>query len=84
MVFFKHPFQLLKNPGGGIPFHRQAFPIPDPLQKHFTVEEHNVVTSAYNTSNTLPLNRFLGTDWSQQNQTKFLGANERIAFEGSW
>jgi hypothetical protein len=48
------------------------------------VEEHNVVTSAYNTSNTLPLNRFLGTDWSQQNQTKFLGANERIAFEGSW
>lgn len=84
MVFFKEPFRMLKNPGGGIPFGLQGYPIPDPLQKHFTVEQREVVTKAYNASNRLPLGRFLGTQWSQPNQPQFLGANERIVFEPSW
>jgi hypothetical protein len=84
MVFFKHPFQLLANPGGRIPFHQQGIPIPDPLQQHFGWEQREVAKSAYNTSNRLPLGRFLGTDWTQKNQPEFLSGNERIAFEGQW
>jgi hypothetical protein len=84
MVFFREPFQLLLNPGGGIPFRRQAYPIPDPLQVHTTTEERSVVTSTYAASNRLPLNRFLGTDWKQYNQPQFLAANERINFEPGW
>ncbi len=76
-------FALLPNPRG-IPFHLQGMPIPDPLQKHATAIQQDVVDSAYNTANTLPLGRFLGTVWPQQNQPKFLGVNERVVFEGTW
>ncbi len=76
-------FALLPNPRG-IPFHLQGMPIPDPLQKHAMAVQQGVMDSAYNTANTLPLGRFLGTVWPQQNQPKFLGANERVVFEGTW
>lgn len=76
-------FALLPNPRG-IPFHLQGMPIPDPLQKHAMAIQRGVLDSAYNVSNTLPLGRFLGTVWPQQNQPKFLGANERVVFESSW
>lgn len=76
-------FALLPNPSG-IPFHLQGMPIPDPLQKHATAVQQAVVDSAYSNSNKLPLGRFLGTVWPQQNQPKFLGANERVVFESSW
>lgn len=82
MVYFKHPFQLLKRPASNIPFHLQAFPIPDPQQQRFGLEQWYVAKNSYNTPNHLPLGRFLGTDWSQPNQPQFLGGNERIAFEG--
>lgn len=85
MKYEIEPFRLLPHPSQGrIPFHQQAFPIPDPLQKHAVVEQRNVVASAYNKSNTLPYGRFLGTDWTQHNQPHFLGANERIVWEDSW
>jgi len=78
-------FTQLPLPGSGtIPFHRQAFPIPDPLQVHTSPPDRYVVNSAYNKKNALPLNRFLGTVWPQQNQPKFLGANERVVFEDAW
>jgi hypothetical protein len=76
-------FALLPNPRG-IPFHLQGMPIPDPLQKHATAVQQGVVDSDYSKSNTLPLGRFLGTVWPQQNQPKFLGANERVVFESTW
>lgn len=76
-------FALLPNPRG-IPFHLQGMPIPDPLQKHATAVQQVVVDSDYSKSNTLPLGRFLGTVWPQQNQPKFLGANERVVFESTW
>lgn len=79
------PFQVLPKPGRGyIPFHLQGFPIPDPLQRHFSYAQDKVVSSAYNQSNQLAYGRFLGTDWTQKNQPHFLGANERIVFEDSW
>jgi hypothetical protein len=68
----------------GIPFHLQGQPLPDGLQKHAMAAQQITVDSAYNHPNMLPLGRFLGTVWPQQNQPKFLGANERIAFEGTW
>jgi hypothetical protein len=76
-------FALLPNPSG-IPFHLQGEPLPDGLQKHASFPQNKVVRSAYNQSNNLPLGRFLGTVWPQQNQPKFLGANERVVFEDSW
>lgn len=76
-------FRLLPHPSG-IPFHIQGQPIPDPLQKHAQAPQRAVMDSAYNTANNLPLGRFLGTVWPQQNQPKFLGANERVVFESSW
>lgn len=76
-------FALLPNPSG-IPFHLQGQPIPDPLQRHTAAPERNVFSHAYNTSNNLVMGRFLGTVWPQQNQPKFLGANERVAFEAQW
>lgn len=76
-------FRLLPHPSG-IPFHLQGMPIPDPLQKHATAVQQAVVDSSYNVSNDLSLGRFLGTVWPQQNQPKFLGANERVVFESTW
>lgn len=76
-------FRLLPHPSG-IPFHLQGMPIPDPLQKHAQAPQQAAMDSAYNVANTLPLGRFLGTVWPQQNQPKFLGANERVVFEGTW
>lgn len=67
-----------------IPFHRQGMPVPDPQQKHTSVEAEKVVESSYDTPNALALNRFIGTYHQQPNQPKFLGANERIVFESSW
>lgn len=85
MVSFVHSYQMLPIPGGtGIPFHTQAHPIADPYQKHFSLPQRNVVNAAYNQPNTLPLGRFLGTVWVQENQPRFLGANERVVFESSW
>jgi hypothetical protein len=81
MVVFKHPFQMLRHPTG-IPFHQQAYPIPDPLQRHTTTDQRDVISSNYATANSLALGRFLGTDWRQTNQPMFLGANDRIAFPG--
>lgn len=83
MYFTKFPFKMLPNPSG-LPFHTQAFPVVDPLQKHAETEQRNVAVSSYNKSNTLARGRFLGTDWSQNNQPHFLGANERIVWEDSW
>jgi len=75
---------MLPHPSRDIPFHLQGMPIPDPLQRHSTVPQRNVVNSAYNHANALPMGRFLGTSWVQTNQPHFLGANERIVFEDSW
>lgn len=76
-------FAFLPTPAG-IPFHLQGQPIPDPLQRHTAAPERSVFTHDYKTSNELVLGRFLGTVWPQQNQPKFLGANERVAFEAQW
>lgn len=77
-------YNLLPNPSG-IPFHIQGQPIPDPLQKHTEAPQGQTVRSAYNTANDLaPSGRFMGTVWPQQNQPRFLGANERVVFEGTW
>jgi len=76
-------FAMLPNPRG-IPFHLQGMPVPDGLQHHASGEERAVLDSDYARSNNLPLGRFLGTVWPQQHQPKFLGANERIVFEGTW
>lgn len=76
--------QLLPYPMSTVPFHRQAFPLPDPLQRHFTYEQKQVISGGYNKANSLPTERFLGTKWSQTNEPKYLGANERIVFEDSW
>lgn len=84
MYYSKFPYKMLPNPRSVIPFHVQAYPIADPLQVHPVIEQRNVISSSYNTSNLLPLGRFLGTDWSQPNQPHFLGANERIVWEDSW
>lgn len=79
------PVRLLAHPMfTGIPFHQQGQPITDPLQKHTGSSQRNVVSEPYNHSNNLVFGRFLGTDWEQVNQPKFLGANERIVFEDSW
>lgn len=83
--YIKQSFTQLPQPGfGTIPFHVQADPIPDPLQKHMGIEQHQVVSSAYNKANDLVSGRFLGTYWPQHNQPHFLGANERVVFEDSW
>lgn len=74
----------LLPPPMGIPFHLQGQPLPDGLQRHASSPEQAAVNASYATANRLPLGRFLGTVWPQQNQPKFLGANERIAFEGTW
>lgn len=84
MYYSKFPHKMLPNPVGFIPFHTQAYPIADPLQVHPVTEQRRVIASSYNTSNRLPVGRFLGTDWSQHNQPHFLGANERIVWEDSW
>ena len=84
MVHFREPHQFLNNPGGGIPFGRQGYPIPDPLQKHMSQEQWEVVSKTYAAANRLPLGRFLGTNWHQDNQPQFLGANERINFGYGW
>lgn len=84
MYYQKFPHKMLPNPRSAIPFHVQAYPIPDPLQVHPVTEQRRVIASAYNQSNRLPTGRFLGTDWTQNNQPHFLGANERIVFEDSW
>lgn len=78
--YMKLEFPMLPPPAGPVPFHRQAMPIPDPLQQHMGLPQAEVARSAYDHSNSLPLGRFLGTDWTQQNQPLFLGANERIIF----
>jgi hypothetical protein len=75
---------MLPHTRGTIPFHMQASPIRDPLQKHFTGEQAAVVSGGYNKSNDLSTSRFLGTVWPQQNEPKFLGANERVVFQDSW
>jgi hypothetical protein len=81
MVSFNHPLRMLPHPALGIfPFHTQAYPIPDPLQVHTGSQQRAVVTSPYGTPNNLPMGRFLGTSWVQNNQPQFLGANERIIF----
>lgn len=85
MQFMPEPYRLLQHPAlSRIPFHTQAFSIPDPLQVHTPVEARLTFARAYNKKNKLPLDRFLGTLWSQDNQPHFLGANERIVFEDSW
>jgi len=86
MDYLRSSFTMLRDPAfsSTIPFHRQAFPIPDPQQQHIVARERQVVNSTYNTPNDLPKDRFLGTFWSQHNQPHFLGANERIAFERFW
>lgn len=76
-------FALLPNPLG-IPFHLQGMPIPDPLQQHAGLAQRHVFNKTYDTNNRLVLGRFLGTVWPQENQPKFLAANERVAFESSW
>lgn len=78
------PTQMLPLPLSMVPFHQQAFPLPDPLQQHFSYEQKQVVSGGYNKSNSLPTDRFLGTKWIQTNEPKYLGANERIVFEDSW
>lgn len=78
------PTQLLPYPSDSIPFHVQANPIPDPLQVHVGPPQRNVVNQEYDTPNNLVHGRFLGTDWTQPNQPKFLGANERIIFKPAW
>lgn len=83
MYYTKFPFRMIPNPSN-LPFHIQAMPIEDPLQVHTQTQQRNVMKSSYNTSNTLPHGRFLGTDWSQNNQPHFLGANERIVWEDTW
>lgn len=80
--YMKLEFPLLPPPSGAVPFFRQAMPITDP-QEHIGVPQAEVARSAYDHSNALPLGRFLGTDWTQQNQPLFLGANERIVFASS-
>lgn len=76
---------MLPHPGKGIiPFHLQGMPVPDPLQKHTTAPQRDVVQSPYNHSNVLALGRFVGTHVTQENQPHFLGANERVVFEDSW
>lgn len=84
MYYTKFPHKMLPNPSSSIPFHVQAYPIPDPLQFHPVSEQRRVIESSYSNSNRLPTGRFLGTDWSQHNQPHFLGANERIVWEDSW
>lgn len=79
MYYTRYPLSLLP-----IPFHTQGLPVPDPLQQHFSLAQENVVTNIYSQPNRLPLGRFLGTVWPQQNEPKFLGANERVVFEQAW
>lgn len=83
MYYTKFPFRMLPNPSS-LPFHTQAQPIGDFMQVHTETEQRKVVANSYNTSNSLPRGRFLGTEWSQNNQPHFLGANERIVWEDSW
>jgi len=81
MFYEELSHQFLDHPNAsGIPFHIQAFPLPDPLQRHATVPERAAVARPYHTANDLPKGRFLGTDWNQQNQPLFLSANELITF----
>lgn len=80
MFYEQLSFTTLPDPRSYIPFHVQAFPLPDPLQTHATAPERDVVTHPYHTTNALPRGRFLGTVWTQQNQPQFLGANEAIVF----
>jgi len=82
--YTKSAVRLLRHPSSAIPFHTQGMPIPDIFQKHTQTEQRDVMNSAYNKSNSLASGRFLGTDWTQNNQPHFLGANERIVWEGSW
>jgi hypothetical protein len=77
--YMRRPLSLLP-----IPYHQQGIPIPDPLQKHFSVTEENVVSNIYSKPNDLATGRFLGTVWPQQNEPKYLGANERVVFERAW
>lgn len=83
-AYLRKSFPMLPDPAGGIPFHKQGMPVPDPLQVHPVKQEHAVISRDYSTSNSLPLGRFLGTNWNQVHQPHFLGANERIVFESSW
>lgn len=83
-VYMQRAFSHLPTPRSAIPFHQQANPIPDPLQVHFAAEQAQVADSAYDKPNTLSYDRFLGTVWEQNNQPKFLSANERVVFEKSW
>lgn len=81
MIYENAPFALLPHPSQtAIPFHQQAWPVPDPLQRHASVPERDVAESPYGTSNDLAKGRFLGTVWQQRNVPQFLGANERVAF----
>ena len=84
MIYMPEPTRLLAHPDGPIPFHQQGLPIPDPLQVHTSVESRLAFARPYNKANSLPLGRFLGTLWRQDNQPHFLSANERIVFEDSW
>lgn len=84
LYYTKPPFVAFHKNPSNIPFHVQGMPIGDIFQVHTQIPQRDVMNSAYNTSNSLPKGRFLGTDWSQNNQPHFLGANERIVWEGSW
>lgn len=80
MFYEELAFTPLGDPRGLIPFHVQAFPLQDPLQSHASVPERTAVTKSYHSPNNLPKERFLGTDWNQNNQPQFLGINELIVF----
>jgi hypothetical protein len=77
-------FPMLGQTKSFLPFRTQAYPIKDPLQKHFSFPQQAVVSGGYQRANDLSTQRFLGTVWQQQNEPKFLGANERVVFEDSW
>jgi hypothetical protein len=77
--YIRNEYPTLPDPPGDIPFYEQAFPLPDPYQRH-TSSEQVIQATTYQDFNPLPFTRFVGTSTEQINQPQFLSVNE-IIFE---
>lgn len=78
--YLRNGIQVLPDPEGDIPFHKQGQPIHTTYFNNATAE--SVVIATTNTDfNPLPFTRFVGTNTTQVNQPQFLSVNETIYME---
>lgn len=82
MVQFLHPDIVLHHPTQTlIPFHEQAFPLPDPQQSH-TTPLQVVIATTNAPFDPIPFTRFFGPFHRQIHQPQFLSVNTTIYDEG--